>query len=427
MRFVLGAQSCGFGPISKLTAISRLLSEHQRTFLGTTVAADFARRNADAFDEIIEIPESAEIGDGPLLGGFEQLLGESDYIVSVMGAELVFRAVVAGRPVLMVDSLFGFWKVPEPTRVAELCASAPRDSYESLDAHFAGLSPHERIYAAHLLADASVVQNFPGVPARATEIRRLGVRQMRLSGAIIDEGTLHGVVKGRPSRYDLVINLGGFKNFLLDYDHHNDYLRLFVRWVPDLLADWPQFERVAVCGGAFGAGREHQVEVAGRRAEFQCMPQPEFLQEVSGTRHYMLTPGLTAIHESLQLGQLPMALPEQHYGHIVNLEQLGDTLFNRLGARFSGLIEDYRVPADDFEGTAAIVDQVGTVLASEEGYARFRTGMNERIEQYLAVGPQERQDGVAELRTLLHGPSFGTLVTETFDSLRSDRLIGEPR
>lgn len=417
MRLLLGAQSCGYGPISKLAALSRMLDHHDRVFVGTTVAADFARRNADAFDDIVQAGTDV----------LDRLIAGSDYVISVMDADLVMRAYAANRPAVMVDSLFSFWQLRTPTRrIAELCDVAPRGDYAALDAHFAELSPHERIYAAHLLADVSAVQNFPGVAERAVEARELGSGQVHVTGPIVDERALAGIGAATGPGHDLLINLGGFKNFLLDYDRHNDYLRLFDRWVPDLLRDWPTLERVAVCGGGYGNGRERRVRVGGRTAEFGCMPHREFLPAVASAQHYMLTPGLTAIHESLLLGQLPMAMPEQHYGHIVNLESLAGTRFHRVGARFSECIEGYRVPADDFEGTAAIVRQTGRLLEDDSAYATFRRAMNERIEAFLAIGPAERSEGVAELRQLLRGPSFGALLTEVLPA-RTDELIGGRR
>ncbi|MBM2620376.1 hypothetical protein JIG36_33180 [Actinoplanes sp. LDG1-06] len=419
MRILLGAQSCGFGPISKLTALSRLLPHHHRIFAGVTVAADFAQRNASAFDEVVDVGT-----DAALLGG---LVADCDHVVSVMDAELVFRAYAADRPTMFLDSLLAFWQLRTPeAEIAALCATAPRGDYAKLDAHFAALSPHERIYAAHLLAESSLVQTFPGVPERAQRLRELGARNIHVTGPIVDEPAITGVPEGDRDGYDLLINLGGFKNFLLDYDHHNDYLRLIARWVPDLMADRPEFERIAVCGGGYGAGREKVVRVGGRTAEFRCLPQREFLPAVATARNYMLTPGLTAIHESLLLGQFPMALPEQHAGHVANLESLGGTSFHRLGARFADLIEDYDIPADDFAGTAAIVEEVGRVLSDDDRYDRFRQGMNTRIEAFLAVGAEGRAEGVRELKSLLQGQSFADLVGELIQQ-SSDALIGGVR
>ncbi|MFE9499904.1 hypothetical protein [Streptomyces collinus] len=414
MRILLGAQSCGYGPISKLVAVSRMLHGHWRTFSGETVAADFARRNSEAFDEIVDGAASART----------DLVRSSDYIISVMDADLVFQAYSAGRPAMMIDSLLSFWQLRRPpAAISELCGDAPRGDHRALMRHFADLSPHERIFAAHLLADVSLVQNFPGVPERAQDIAGFSTGQVYVTGPITDRTGLHDANARTGSGFDLLINLGGFKNFLLDYDRHNTYLMLFDRWVPDLLRDWPAFRRVAVCSGGFGHGREHQVEVGGSVAEFTCMPQREFLREVATAQHYMLTPGLTAIHEAIQLEQMPLALPEQHYGHIVNVESLADTLFAKQATRFTQLIDGYCAPPDDFEGTAAIVRQVGRLLEDDGAYTRFRRGMNEAMEAFVATSATERADGVAELRDLLRGPSFHDIVSGIFAS-PSAQLIG---
>ena len=108
------------------------------------------------------------------------------------------------------------------------------------------------IYAAHLCADASMIQNFPGAPERVARLRALGAASPLLSGPIVDEVGLSEVDDPGTEPFDLLINLGGFQNFLLDYDTHNQYLELISRWVPELVAERPDFRRVAVCGGGYG-------------------------------------------------------------------------------------------------------------------------------------------------------------------------------
>lgn len=403
MRVLLGAQSCGFGPVSKLTAISRTLDGHHRVCVGMTVAKDFARSNADAFDEVIDVTDRDVLRS--------QILN-ADWVVSVMDADLVFRAAAAGRPVLLVDSLLAFWKLDQPPdEIAALCAQIRRADYRTWEQDLAVLSPHERIYAAHLLADASLAQVFPGTAERVATLNALGATRVFQTGPIVDESALVDM-PGDGGGADLLINTGGFKNFLLDYYHHNAYLSLVARWVRDLLADWPRFSIISVCGGSYSGNRAASVSHNGRLAVFRCLRQRSFIPAVASARYYLLTPGLTAIHEALRLGQFPMALPEQHYGHIANLSGLKGTLFERNGARFADLIENYEVPADDFDGTAAIVAHVGRLLEDEEAYARFRRGMNERIEAHVALDAATRAEGVTELRSLLHGPSFSALLAE---------------
>lgn len=422
MRVLLGAQSCGFGPVSKLTAISRALDGHHRVCVGVTVASDFAQRNPDAYDEILEL----EPGDPAL----EQELARADWVVSVMNADLVFDALAADRPVLFVDSLLAFWQLQRtPVEIADLCARLRARRFEDWQAELGGLAPHEQIYAAHLCATASVAQNFPGVPERVEELRGLGASRPYLSGPIVDE---LGLSEERPAGdepLDLLINLGGFKNFLLDYDVHNQYLELFSRWVPDLVARRPELRRVAVCGGGYGGPRARRLEVGEAVVTFECMAQRDFIAAVASARHYMLTPGLTAIHESVVLGAFPMALPEEHYGHVENLRALDGTRFGRGGARFLDLIEHYEIPEDDFEGTAAIVGHVARLLEDDGAYRRFAEAMEKRIDAYVSLDEHERAEGVAEIRTLLSGPSFASTLSEIIPSAHLDvpALFGDAR
>lgn len=415
MHVVMGAQSCGFGPVSKLTAVARVLGDHELTFIGDTVAAEFARRNHDVFDHIVDT--------GSVRKSVAGLIASADWVVSVMDAELVFRAYSAGRPVAMVDSLFSFWKLSRPVaEIAALCARAPQGSLSSLLVHLEDLGPHDSIYAAHLLADHSILQNFPGVPERAAEAKAHCDTEFCVTGAIIDTAGLSGVSRSRPSDYDLLINVGGFKNFLLDFDKNNDYLALLDRWVGDVLADWPAFERILVCGGAYSRSGEQEVTVAGRRAEFRCLPQRAFLQEVGSVQQYMMTPGLTALHEAVQLEQLPLALPEQHYGHVVNLRQLQGTVFGSLGSSLRSDDGDYPMEEDDFAGTQSIVQRARQLVADEKLYQGFRRQMNTHIEAFLGVKASERARGVGELRTLVDGGPIDVLLHEIVgDYERSSR------
>ncbi|MEU4212377.1 hypothetical protein AB0F13_20655 [Streptomyces sp. NPDC026206] len=417
MRIVMGAQNCGFGPAAELVAVSRLLFGHERIFVGDGVAAAFARRNADAFDDIREthgIHESA----GTESPAIDDLLKTSDQVVSVMDADLVVRSVVAGRPVVIVDSLLSFWKSGRPlARIRDLCESMPRSSFAAADRHLSALSPHERVLAAHLLATHSVIQNFPGVTQRMAELVELarGVGPvMHVAGSVIDVEGLRNLPHDAEPEYDLLINVGGFKNFLLDFDVNNAYMRLLHRWVADLLRDWRRFPRVLVCGGPFGGHREQTVSVAGRQADCRFLPQRELLRQVASTPHYLLAPGLTALHESVALGQLPLALHEQHYAHVFTVQRLDATLFGRMAGRFADVLPHHRVPEDDFAGTAALVEIAGRIHEDDELYARFRQTLNERIERYVSLSPAQRLQGVEELRDVLDGDPISSVLARIF-------------
>ncbi|GGT24744.1 hypothetical protein [Streptomyces griseoviridis] len=412
MRIVMGAQNCGFGPVAELVAVSRPLHAHERVFVGDGVAAVFARRNPDAFDTVHDIGGLSGDARSAVM---DDLLRGSDHVVSVMDAELVVRSVVARRPVTMVDSLFSFWQLTRPpARIREVCATMPRSRYSAADRHLAGLSPHERVVAAHLLATHSVVQNFPGVTERAAGLAALGGGpEIHLTGSIIDVEGARNAAGATGPEYDLLINIGGFKNFLLDFDVNNAYVRLLHQWLPDLLRDWPQFRRVLVCGGPFGEGRERTVRSAGGgRADCRLLRQRDLLQVAAGTADYLMAPGLTALHEAVALGRLPLALHEQHYAHVFTMRALDGTLFGHAGCRFTDVVPDHPLPEDDLAGTAALAELAGRVQEDSGLYATYRRRFNERIEQYLSLTPAQRRHGAGELGKLLDGAPVQAVMTE---------------
>ncbi|MCC3771653.1 hypothetical protein K6I34_004717, partial [Streptomyces sp. UNOC14_S4] len=220
------------------------------------------------------------------------------------------------------------------------------------------------------------------------------------------------------SDYDLLIDLGGFKNFLLDFEANDDYLRLVDRWIPDLLADWPRFTRVLVCGGPYAGGRGGTHRTAGRRVDRRFLPQRELLRQVGGTPHSLIAPGLSALHESTLLGRLPLALHEQHYAHTFTVRNLADTLFGHLAGRFADVLPGHPLPEDDYAGTAALVAVARRVRHDDGLYARFRGTFNERIERYLSLTPEQRREGVAELRRVLDGPSAPSVIASILTTAR---------
>ncbi|GAA2117257.1 transposase [Actinomadura alba] len=150
-----------------------------------------------------------------------------------------------------------------PEHISDLCETMPRSYFAAADQHLAGLSPHERVVAAHLLATHSVVQNFPGVTQRAAEFTALGTGPViHPTGSIVD--------------------IEGLQNLRRDAEPEHDLL--------------------------------------------------------------------TALHESMALGQLPLAIHEQHYAHIFTMRPLDGTLFGQNAGRFADILPDHPIPEDDFAG-----------------------------------------------------------------------------
>ncbi|MFI5666315.1 hypothetical protein [Streptomyces sp. NPDC051704] len=404
MRILSSAQACGFGPVSKLVAITPLLTGSRVDFVGQGVALDFARRHSHRFHRITE-------GDTSRHEDLAQDLADADLVVSVMDAELVFRAVRAGRPVLFFDSLLGFWltdrSFEELAARAQLVRWADHDTARYV---FDTLAPHERILLAHLLARRSYAQNFPGVPARIAALAATGADHIELCGPIVDRGALEGALAEPPPErpVGLLINLGGFQNFFLDYESHNAYLDLVRRWVSELAVARPELGRILVCGGAFrrGVTETHgDVEV-----EFAFLPQTEFLRQLAHAPLYAVPPSLTSLHESVILRRLPLLLPEQHYGHIANLRALRGTVAGDIAASLTDLGSRFIVPEDDLEGTKALDRLTRELLTDESGYRRLADHLDTRLTAYQELTEDERAAAVDELGALLGGPALAELL-----------------
>lgn len=405
MRFLAGAQPCGFGPVSKLVALASLLDRREVAFVGTGVAMDFADLNRHYFASLHRI----DTADGDRLG---PLLRSSDTVVSVMDAELVFWAARAGRTVFFFDSLLSFWRldrsIGDLVEVAEVVRGGPQELARK---RFDDLGAHERIALCHLLADRSYAQNFPGVAERVEEFRRFGHSTVELCGPIIDFSALHDAVTNPDPAtpdVDVILNLGGFKNFLLDYDHNNAYLLLMQRWVVDLLRDWPRFRRIAVYCGAFRVPQS--VTVGRSQAWLGRLRLPEFLQVMVRVPHYMAPPGLTSLLEAVASGRLPMALPEQHFNHISNLRMMRGTRFESHAATLSWVLPGHAFPEDDLAGSRAIVQAAEAIVDDQDLYRQFRRYMNERVERYVHMSPADREAALDELRPILRGPSISEVV-----------------
>jgi len=406
MRILSSAQACGFGPVSKLAAITTLFPKSDIDFIGQDVSLDFARRHRHRFGDISP-------GDTSRPEELEEALARADLVISVMDAELVFWAVRAEVPVLFFDSLLSFWLTERSTE--ELAARAQLVRTASLSTArvvYEELAPHERIMLAHLLAKRSYAQSFPGVAARIADFARVGADHVELCGPILDFPGLSAALDTPPPERPagLLVNLGGFQNFFLDYESHNAYLGVLERWVRDVAADHPDLGRILVCGGAY---REPVVTSVGDvEIEFTFLPHKEFLRHLAHTPLYAVPPSLTSLHEAVVLGRMPLLLPEQHYGHIVNLRGLSDTAVGRLAASLQFVEGRFDVPEDDLEGTRELDRLTRELLEDEPAYRTVRTHLHQQLSAYRSLTTGQRTTAVAELGSLLGGPPLAELLTE---------------
>jgi hypothetical protein len=399
----------GFGSVSKLVAIATVLKAHTTHFVGEGLALDFARRNAGSFTIIEE-------RDVESLPSIRSAIEVADCAFVVRDPDLALWTVKVGRPLFFFDSLFSFWQLGRPLEnLVAIAADIRRLDPVPAFALLHSVSPHERVIVAHILANRSFAQQLPGVDERIAALRRLGCDQVCASGPIVDMEALNSAVVDQSRlvedrRWELVVNLGGFKNFLLDFETNNAYLRLVERWLGDYLLSHLDCGNVLVCCGAYATG--HSVRVGGRSIDFRLLPQADFIRAVAAAPTYLCTPGLTSIHESLILNRLPLLLPEEHYGHLFNVRAFRNTRMAALAVGLDQVIEDYAVPEDDFAGTRAILKFTEGLLESSDTYRRFCAVMNNRVDQFREISRSEQSPAVAEVRALLEGPALETIVAQ---------------
>jgi hypothetical protein len=255
------------------------------------------------------------------------------------------------------------------------------------------------------------------VRKRIDALAKVGADHVRLCGPIIDRSALAGALAEPPPQDvgQLLINLGGFKNFFLDYRTNNAYLHLIERWLRELVSADRDLEVVDVCGGAFTDAET--IEVAGRRIRLRFLPQRDFMRYLAHTPHYAAPASITSLQEAVIAERMPLLLPEQHYGHVVNLRMLADTAIGRMASSFLLISPQLTVTEDDLIGTRELDRHARALVSNDIEYRRFRSHLDGRLADYRGLRDEFRRAAVAELSELLDGPPIAEL-------LQSEHSVG---
>ena len=411
MRLLMGAKPMGYGSVAKLTTIAGLVPEHERRFVGEDLTLEFARRNSEVFTSVEECRIES-------FDAVRPAIEDADCVVSARNPELALWAARLGRPCVFVDSLLGFWRLGRS--LGELVAIG-RD-VPAAAARMQDCSPHERVVVGHVLATHSIAQRCAGVDERVAELRALGCEHVEPCGPIVDRERLRAAARALPAAdgtSEMVLGLGGFENFLLGADHNNAYLALIERWVRDFLAENPDCRQILVCCGVYR--RPRTFELDGRRALFTVLPHDELVAAVGRARLYLCAPGLTAIHEALALGRVPLLLPEEHYGHVVNVRAFAGTLLGELAVTLADVVDDYAPPDDDLEGTRAAVACAAAIARGDGVYARFRRLLDERTARLAALGADAVAAAVDEAQRVADGAPFAGALSSALAAVEAGR------
>lgn len=422
MRIITGAQANGFGPVSKLVTIAKLLGGAEKLFVGEGSALEFARRHASHFTRPVERGGADE-------GLLDSLILGSDFGLLVMDHELAFRLATLKRPYYFFDSLFGFWLMRhEAAEIVGAARRIPGLEPAAARALFDSFSVHEQKVISHVMARRSFAQNFAGVRERVELLARQGVGHVRLIGPIIDtdaadaarpdaEGAAAPDAASRPGRgWQMLINLCGVKNYILDYHRNDYYVDLLERWARDFLSARPDCGEVLICCGRYTEPDARPVGAGVLRRRF--LAHDEFIRAVTRADVFLCAPGLTSINEAVRLGRLPVLLPEQHYSQFYNLSSLRGTALGGLSLSNGELFDDYQIPEHDYRGSEAIIDYTRRLYESEQDYEKFRRALDERVERALGLSPGQRQAALAEVLGMFEGARLQDAVGEMLEDFR---------
>ena len=402
MRVILSCEPNGFGPVSKLTAIARLLPDAERIFVGDAGALEFARRNPDCFEQYLTIAELQQAPD---------LVAACDFAMVVMEPDVTFELLQAGVPVYLFDSLIEFWVLPNG--VAPLAAAARRILNASSDdarAIFHAFSIHERKLLAHMIATRSFAQNFPGVPQRIEAMAQEGFGDVRLLGSIIDHPPPVGTSRrAQPDgSWSMLINLGGVENFAIRF-HDNDYIiDLTEKWAARFLQDTPDCRAITICCGRYRQADTRAVGHGTLTRRFAA--RDEFMDLLERADVVLSAAGRTTLHEAIHLGKAPILLPEQHHNQYCNIISLAHTRLGDLSVALSDIVTLGDLPDDDLAGTLRIIEGARRVLREPTLFERFDALLRARIATFRALDPAHVQAIVDDVAAYLGGADFGATV-----------------
>src|SRR3989338_1076958 len=222
-KLVCSVQTFGFGPVSKLYSVARLLKDDfSLTLLLDSDRNVFHKLNPGIFDEVTVAASVEDI---------EAIVKDNPpaAILSSYEPNAILAANRAGLSSYFIDGLFWFWELPEgvPALVEHGRKLAEADEC-NLEGLLSKLTPHERIFASHFLASKSYVQQDLNIGKRLEEIAKFGV-SVKNVGAIINNPYQHK----QASESHILITLSGETFPTVSVDQSAMYAQLIIGMVSE--------------------------------------------------------------------------------------------------------------------------------------------------------------------------------------------------
>src|SRR3989344_145407 len=241
MRIIFGAQACGFGPVSKMVSLAKEFNTNDKIFIGNDVSFQFVNRQKALFSQTIDRNKSK-------LNIINKAIKESSCGVVVMDHDLAFHFYLSQKRYYFIDSLFGFWySRKNENTLARIFSSFSEMNQKDKVKNYNLLKVHEQKLFAHFYSEMSFIQNFFEVKNRISRLNRLGFKNLVEVNPIIDNYYYQQYKNS--SNGELLINLGGIENFLVDIETA-DYLKLIEKLSLDLI-NLPYVKNITVCAGSY--------------------------------------------------------------------------------------------------------------------------------------------------------------------------------
>ncbi len=324
------AQAFGFGPVSKMLAVSESLSDVHKIFFGSGVALDLARLHS--FDEIHNLGHS---GRKKILS----LLQRADLFINVMDFSLGDLARLVGCPYYLIDTLLWFWpKRPE--------------------------------YVEH--ATSYFCQEFFG--RVEPKIQEYGLKNARLVGPIRSDS-----FSRLPKRDQVIVNFGGMECPFIQVGSNSQYPFVILKAILPLLQS--RFENILVTGleRVMQMCREKFGE--DNRLAFRMLGRKAMLEELYRSQALLTTPGIEIFYDAFD--KVPIfCLPPQSDSNWKDLETFIQNNAIKHSFQWKELYEL------DFKGCLDEEEMIKIVLAMikiSEYSRKDQSFLREKVEKFLAA------------------------------------------
>lgn len=310
LMVLASAEPYGFGPISKLTALSSELLRrgHEVNFVGTGTALDFAANNWQSFSAVETTYEPSALN--------RVVPERPDVVLSVMDPILIAWASANGLPSVYVDSLFWAWDWPSTTwavwssvavEIANLRSAA--DAVAAIRA----LPMHAAQFVAHQIASISCVQQTGYATDRVTVTAHIG--DVRPVEAIVDL-----TERSAAPRSGWLASTSGVLSELLSFPAAVSWTTAMTSLLEDAIAG------IDLTGPVVLAGNQRVLKdsrpVKDERIVKTPLSHRDLLQQLNRSVACIAPPGLTTLLEAVGYATPMILLPAQHYGHTANLRMV---------------------------------------------------------------------------------------------------------